>query len=185
MSKLAKKPIIITEGVKIELDGRMLKVTGKEGALALPILEFVKVEIKDNQAHITSEAGHKQARANLGTMTALIKNAALGVSRGFQKTLEIEGIGFRAQMEGANLVLNIGFTHPVKFTPPPGIKISVEKNTIKVSGVDKKLVGETGAKIRKFKKPEPYKGKGIRYSDEVVRRKAGKKVAGVGAGGAA
>jgi len=180
MSKLAKKPITLTEGVQAEISGQAIKFTGKEGTLTLTILEFVKVEIKDNQAQITSAAVHKQARANLGTMTALVKNALEGVSHGFEKTLEIEGIGFRAQMEGLNLTLNIGFTHAVKFTTPPGIKISVEKNTIKVFGVDKKLVGETAAKIRKLKKPEPYKGKGIRYSDEVVRRKAGKKVAGVG-----
>lgn len=185
MSKLAKKPIILPEGVQAEVESGAIKFTGKEGTLSVSILEHVKLELKDRQFLIGALAHHKQARANRGTLSALIKNAILGVSQGFTKTLEIEGIGFRAQMEGVNLLLNIGFTHPVKFVPPAGIKISVEKSTIKISGVDKKLVGETAAQIRKLKKPEPYKGKGIRYSDEVVRRKAGKKVAGVGTTGSA
>ena len=118
-------------------------------------------------------------------MRALAQNAILGVNGGFTKELEIQGIGYRAVAEGANLVLSIGFSHPVKFTPPAGIKVIVEKNFIKVSGVDKNLVGEVAAKIRALKKPEPYKGKGIRYKGEVVKIKAGKKAvstAGAGAG---
>ena len=126
------------------------------------------------------EKDTKQGKANWGTIFALIKNGIKGVSEGFAKNLELEGIGFKASIEGTNLLLNVGFTHPVKFTPPAGIKVVVEKGVIKISGVDKSLVGEVAAKIRKIYPPEPYKGKGIRYQGEVVRRKAGKKVAGAG-----
>ena len=162
-----------------------LEFKGKEGSLRLPILPYVKVELKTeergNEILIYSKEDVKQARANWGTMAALTKNAIKGVAEGFSKNLEIEGIGFKASLEGNRLVLNVGFTHPVKFESPAGIKIVVEKNQIKIFGIDRFLVGETAANIRKIKKPEPYKGKGIRYQGEVVRRKQGKKVAGVGA----
>ena len=180
MSKLAKKPIPIPEGVKIETGDKTLNFKGKQGSIALPVLEYVKIEPKEKEITISSIAHHKQARANLGTMAALIKNALTGVNHGFEKKLEIEGIGFKAFMEGENLSLAVGFTHPVKYHAPAGVKISVEKNVIKVSGADKNTVGQAAAQIRKIKKPEPYKGKGIHYAGEVVRRKAGKKVAGTG-----
>lgn len=182
MSKIAKKPIAITEGVKLEMQGKILKFNGKEGNFNLPILDFINIAIKDNAITLTPLKEHKQARANWGTMAALIRNAMEGVSRGFAKTLEIEGIGFKVAMEGANLTFNVGFTHPVKYQTPAGIKVSVEKNIIKVFGIDKNLVGQVAAQIRKIRKPEPYKGKGIHYTGEVVRRKVGKKVAGVGSG---
>ncbi|MBI3046617.1 MAG: 50S ribosomal protein L6 [Candidatus Harrisonbacteria bacterium] len=186
MSKIGKKPIEIPAGVNIEIKDSRLEIKGKEGALSLSVLPYTKVELKNNQVLVMAEADEKQARSNWGTMRALAQNAVLGVSGGFTKELEIQGIGYRAAAEGANLVLNIGFSHPVKFTPPAGIKISVEKNLIKVSGVDKNLVGEVAAKIRALKKPEPYKGKGIRYKGEVVKIKAGKKaVSTAGAGAAA
>jgi len=182
MSKLAKKPIPIPEGVKAELKGEHLEFTGKAGSFGLAMLPYVKAEIRERGLVLTKTADHKQARANWGTMAALTKNALRGVSEGFTKSLEIEGIGFKAGKEAETLVLNVGFTHQVKFQPPSGIKITVEKNVIKVSGVDKSLVGEVAAQIRKIKKPEPYKGKGIHYVGEVIRRKAGKKVAGTGTG---
>lgn len=178
MSKIAKKPIKVPPGVEVTSDGRTLNIKGKEGALNLNVLEYVNVEIKDGTIIFTPTANHKQARANWGTMAALTKNALLGVGQGFKKNLEFEGIGFRASMEGATLILNIGFTHPVKISPPPGIKISVEKNVIKITGADKTLVGQIAAKIRKAKPPEPYLGKGVRYQGEVIKRKAGKKAAG-------
>ena len=178
MSKIAKKPIKIPTGVEVKRDGNVLNIKGKEGVLSLGVLEFVNVEIKDGEMTFTSLAKHKQARANWGTMAALTKNALFGVDKGFAKNLEFEGIGFRASMEGVNLVLTVGFTHPVKITPSPGIKISVEKNVIKITGADKASVGQMAAKIRKVKPPEPYLGKGIRYQGEVIRRKAGKKAAG-------
>ena len=130
---------------------------------------------------VKSDGDFKQARANCGTMWSLIRNAVQGVASGFSRSLEIEGVGYRAVLEGKELVLYLGYTQPVRLAPPVGVVIEVEKNTIKISGVDKELVNRTAAKIRAFRKPEPYKGKGIRYQGEVVRRKAGKKAAAVGA----
>lgn len=180
MSKLAKKPLIIPEGVAVKITDGVLEFSGKEGKLTLPVLPFITAELKDGQLSFKLDKEVKQGRANLGTMASLAKNAALGVSQGFNKTLELDGIGYKASMEGASLVLNVGFTHPVKFTAPATVKVAVEKGLIKISGADKFLVGETAAKIRKIAPPEPYKGKGIHYLGEVIRRKAGKKVAGTG-----
>lgn len=178
MSKVGKKPIIIPQGVTVTVGADILTVKGKEGSITLPILAHTKLEAKENQLTVTSGGEDKQALANWGTMRALAQNAINGVGTGFTKELEIQGVGFRASMDGANLVLNLGFTHPIKFVTPEGIKISVEKSTIKVFGADRNLVGQVAAKIRAFRKPEPYKGKGIRYKGEVVKIKAGKKVAG-------
>lgn len=155
MSKLAKKPIPIPEGVKVEFDSGIMKFSGKEGNLTLAILPYVAVASKDNQLIISGVGSHKQARANLGTQASLVKNALVGVSQGFTKSLEVEGIGFKAAMAGTDLSLSLGYTHAIKFSPPVGIKISVEKNTIKVSGVDKNLVGQTAAEIRKIRKRDP------------------------------
>lgn len=181
MSKLAKKPIAIPQGIEAKLNDGVLEFSGKEGKLAVKILPFISVELKDGQLTFKLQQATKQGRANLGTFAALSKNALKGVGEGFNKILELEGIGFKASMEGTNLILNVGFTHPVKYPSPAGIKIVVEKGVIKVSGLDRALVGQTAAQIRKVFPPEPYKGKGIRYRGEVVRRKAGKKVAGTGA----
>ena len=179
MSKVGKKPILIPQGVTLKIEVDNICVQGKEGNIVLRILPFTQIELKDNQVFITSTGNNKQARANWGTMRALIKNAVDGVSAGYIKELEIQGIGFRATMEGNNLlVLSVGFSHPVKFSVPDGIKVAVEKSFIKISGFDKYLVGQVAAKIRAIKKPEPYLGKGIRYKGEVVARKEGKKAAG-------
>ncbi|OGY64679.1 MAG: 50S ribosomal protein L6, partial [Candidatus Harrisonbacteria bacterium RIFCSPHIGHO2_02_FULL_40_20] len=142
------------------------------------LLEYINLEINGNQAIFKPSSMHKQARANWGTMTSLFKNALQGATEGFFKILEIEGVGYRASMEGNTLILSVGFTRPVKYTAPENIKIIVDKNGIKISGIDRQLVGQVAAQIRKIKKPEPYKGKGIHYQGEVIRRKAGKKVAG-------
>lgn len=184
MSKIGKKPIIIPEGIEVNIDNDQIEIKGKTGALKIKALDYISVKKENDQIILKPIHIHKQARANWGTLASLIKNAIEGVKEGggFIKVLKIEGIGFRASMEEENLVLNVGFTHPVKFTPPECIKISVEKNIIKVSGVDKALVGQTAAAIRKIRKPEPYKGKGISYKDEIIRRKAGKKVATTGTG---
>ncbi|MEK7115039.1 MAG: 50S ribosomal protein L6 [Patescibacteria group bacterium] len=182
MSKIGRKPVVISNGVEVKIIDKKLEFKGKEGSLTLPLLPYIKAEIKPgtggNELIFSKENDVKQARANWGTMASLAKNAIQGVSQGFSKTLEIEGIGFKASVQGNTLALNVGFTHQIKMDAPAGIKIVVEKNTIKISGFDKALVGEVAANIRKVKKPEPYKGKGIRYQGEVVRRKAGKKVAG-------
>lgn len=185
MSRLAKKPIVIPQGVEVKIMPQTVEVKGKEGTLILNLLQHITVTIKDGAISIVSTAGHKQARANSGTMTALIKNALKGVAEGFSKILEIEGVGFRGNMEGADLVMTLGFSHPVRYTPPAGVKITVEKGTVKIAGLDRQLVGQVAAEIRKLKKPEPYKGTGIHYKGEVIRRKAGKKVAGAAGGGAA
>jgi len=182
MSKIGKKSIIIPEGVKIEKNGNVLNVSGEKGSISLNILPYIEVVIKDKEIIFSAFQNNlKQSRANWGTMRALVYNAVLGVSRGWEKSLEVEGVGFRVGLEGEVLVLHLGLSHPIKFQPPHGIKISVSKNVITVFGVDKELVGLVAAKIRAFKKAEPYKGKGIRYQGEIIRRKAGKKVAGAGA----
>ena|SRR3989338_420773 len=185
MSRLAKKPIVIPQGVEVKITPQTIEVKGKENALILNLLPYISVAAKDGVIEIKSLADHKQARANSGTMTALLKNALKGVVENFTKILEVEGVGFRANLEGVNLVMTLGFSHPVKYTPPAGVKITVEKGLIKITGPDRQIVGQVAAGIRKLKKPEPYKGTGIRYQGEVIRRKAGKKVASAAGGGAA
>ena len=182
MSKIGKKPIMIPENAEVEISGGILKFKGVNGSLDLKIPPYIKAEIKNNILLFSPENNSQETMANWGTARALSNNAILGVTQGFNKVLEIEGVGYRVNMEGDILILNIGFSHPVRFVPPDSIKISVGKNIIKVSGADKTLVGEIAAKIRALKKPEPYKGKGIKYQGEVIRRKAGKKVAGVAGG---
>ncbi|MEK7546824.1 MAG: 50S ribosomal protein L6 [Patescibacteria group bacterium] len=177
MSRLAKKPVILPEGVTVREESGILFLKGPKGELKVSILPFLKIKTDGGLAEISQTNNVRQARANAGTMWSLVKNASQGVSAGFSKILEIEGIGYRANTEGKNLMLSLGYVKPVKFEVPEGISITVEKNVITVSGMDKQLVGETAAKIRQLKKPEPYKGKGIRYKNEVIRRKAGKKVA--------
>ena len=178
MSKIGKKPIEIPTGVTVKLESGILRVTGQKGELTLPMLQGVSAKIEGNQLLFNSAKKTKQESANWGTISALARNAIEGVSAGFKKVLEIEGVGFKAALEGKSLTLNIGFSHPVKFAIPEGVTVAVEKSTtIIISGIDKHMVGQAAAEIRALKKPEPYKGKGIRYQGEVVRRKAGKKVA--------
>jgi large subunit ribosomal protein L6 len=185
MSKVGKKPIIIPEGVSITSNGAALELKKGEHTVQVAVLPFIKVEIGEaedadgvmkNAITFTIDGTTKQAKSNWGTMRALTANAIEGISAGFTKILDIEGVGYRAAMEGESLVLNIGFSHPVKYDPRKGIKLSVEKNAVTITGIDKAMVGQTAAEIRKIRKPEPYKGKGIRYRGEVVRRKQGKKV---------
>lgn len=181
MSKIGKKPIIITAGVTIEKKDGALQVIGRNGILFLPILPHCAIEIKDRESgkeiHVTITDMSRQARANWGTMAALFKNAIAGVREGFQKKLQLEGIGYRATLEDKSLSLALGFSHKVEYPAPEGITFTVEKNIITIFGINKELVGKVAAEIRKLKKPEPYQGKGIRYVGEVVRRKAGKKAA--------
>ncbi len=155
-----------------------VEIKGAAATLTLPILAGIKIEKKENEIILTPENETKQTASNWGTMRALLQNAVSGAAKDFSKTLVIEGVGYRANLEGENLILNLGYSHPVKFNVPKGIMVSVEKNVLNVSGADKQLVGETAARIRKLRKPEPYKGKGIRYANEVVKRKAGKKAVG-------
>lgn len=179
MSKVGKNPIQIPDGVSIalkEAEGKkIVEVKGKNAVLTVPVLEGIVVSTEEGTVVCTPTKTSKQIRSNWGTMRALIQNAVQGSVENFKKELIIEGVGFRVSMEGKDLVMNVGFSHPVRFSPPEGVVISTEKSTIKVEGASKEKVGETAAKIRKIKKPEPYKGKGIRYNGEVVRRKVGKK----------
>lgn len=178
MSKIGKKPVLIREGVTVNVGERSIEVKGANGEAALPILPGVKVEKKENELIFIPENDSKQTLSNWGTMRALVENAVRGASQDFTKNLAIEGVGYRANVEGEKLVLNLGYSHQIKFDIPKGVKIIVDKNTLNLSGADKQLVGETAARIRRLRKPEPYKGKGIRYTDEVIKRKAGKKAVG-------
>lgn len=186
MSKIGKKLIFIPKGVEVRKNDGVLDFKGKEAVLTLNLLPEVEAKVEGETLSFSVASDNLQARANWGTMRALAQNAILGVSEGFKKVLELRGVGYRANMEGSVLVLNIGFSHPVKFDPPAGIKIAVEKSFVTISGVDKAMVGQVAAKIRSFKKPNRFLGTGIRYKDEVIKMKAGKKVAGgTGTAGAA
>src|SRR4030042_1624212 len=177
MSKIGKQPINIPEGVEIRIEQDKIFVKGPKGELKRNIVGEIKVEIKDSQIIIAPSSKTKRANALWGLTRALVFNMVKGVVGGFEKILEIEGVGYRAAVQGNKLSLTLGFSHPVEIEAPEGISFSVEKNKIKIAGIDKEAVGQTAATIRHLKKPEPYKGKGIRYEGETVRRKTGKKAA--------
>jgi len=182
MSRIGKKPIQILEGVEVKIENQRIFIKGPKGELIQEIPSKIKIETKDNQIFVQpfSEKiliSNKQVRALWGLIRALLANMVEGVKNGFEKKLEIQGIGFKAMVEGEIIILNVGFSHPVKIKIPQELKVSVEKNIISISGINKQLVGQFSAVIRKIKPPEPYKGKGIRYLGEQVKRKAGKKVA--------
>lgn len=181
MSRIGKKPIAIPDKVEVKLEGPGIMVKGPKGELRERIHPLVKVELQDKELLVSvKNPENAEERALWGLFRSLLANMVLGVTEGFEKKLEINGIGFKAAVKGKDLVLNVGFSHPVEFAIPEGITIKAEANTITVSGVDKQLVGETAARIRAIKKPEPYKGKGIKYADEQIRRKAGKAAKAVG-----
>lgn len=175
MSRIGKKPIPIPSGVTVTIQGNLVMVKGPKGELKRDIHHDIALEMKDDTVLLNPRRETKQTSALWGLSRTLVANMVEGVTKGFEKKLEIEGIGYRVALEGDTLVFQLGFSHPVRFKAPEGISFKVEKNTITVSGTHKESVGETTAKIRSLKPPEPYKGKGIRYKGEVVRRKAGKK----------
>jgi len=177
MSRVGKQPIKIPQGVEVKIDGNKVKVKGPKGELFYEICPEVKAELKDEKIFVLPQIEIKKTKALWGTTRAILANLIKGVNDGYEKKLEIKGLGYKGSVEEKDLTLQVGFTHPVKIEAPEGIKFLVEKNVIVVSGIDKELVGQTAARIRKIRKPEPYKGKGIRYMGEVVRKKAGKKVA--------
>ncbi len=177
MSRLAKKPITIASGVTVQVAGTTVAVKGAKAELSVPVLPGVAVTVSGSEVTVAKTGDNRAHQANIGTVWSLIRNAIEGVSKGFTKNLEIQGVGYRAAMEGKTLVLSLGYVHPVRVEAPAGVVIEVDKNNMKVSGANKELVGLTAAKIRALKKPEPYKGKGIRYVGEVVKIKAGKKAA--------
>jgi len=177
MSRLGKLPIVLPSGIQVKLENGFIIAKGAKGELKQELHPAVKVEISESQILVSVKSEYKNASALWGLFRSLINNMVLGLSQGFSRKLEINGVGYRANVSGNKLNLNLGFSHPVEFILPLGISAIVEANTITLSGIDKKLVGETAARIRKIRKPEPYKGKGVKYSDEIIRRKAGKAAA--------
>ena len=177
MSRIGKKPIIIPESVEVKIENGKVTTKGPKGELLREFRPEIKIELKNGKIFVTPkiETKEKKILAFWGSTRAILANMVRGVTEGYEKKLEIEGVGYRATIEGNHLVLNVGFSHPVKIPAPAEIKFLVEKNTITVSGIDKELVGQVAAKIRAVRPPEPYKGKGIRYSGEQIRRKLGKK----------
>jgi len=182
MSRIGKKPITVPEGVEVKIEDDVIEVSGPLGRLTQKLFPRIRVTKKDGQIIVERLSDVKQCRALHGLARSLINNLIIGVTKGFKKELIITGMGYRANLEGRVLNLQLGYTHPVKFSLPDGIDVKVEKQTqIVVSGRDKQLVGEVAAKIRRFRPPEPYKGKGIRYIDEQIKRKVGKAAAVSGA----
>ncbi len=178
MSRVGKKPIDIPEGVKVEIEGQRVKVEGPKGTLERVLHEEIGIKQEGSHLVLFEKRRTKRSRALWGLERQLVNNMIIGVTQGYQKRLEVVGIGYRASMQGENLVLEVGFSHPVVYTPPQHVKIEVEgNNKIIVSGIDKYWVGQVAAQIRKIRKPDPYKGKGIRYEGEQVRLKPGKRAA--------
>ena len=176
MSRIGKKPISVIDGVTLSQAGQVVTVKGPKGELNFTLPDAVTGALKDGEFTVSPVEGVKNASAMWGMSRTMIENMILGVTKGFEKELELRGVGYRAQMKGTDLSMQLGFSHDVNYTPPEGIKIEAPKPTLlKVSGIDKQQVGQVAAEIRSFRKPEPYKGKGVRYVGEFVRSKEGKK----------
>ncbi|MBC3189729.1 50S ribosomal protein L6 [Pseudonocardia sp. C8] len=176
MSRIGKLPITVPSGVEITIDGRTVTAKGPKGTLSHTVIEPITVERDDDGAVLVKRPDEeRETRAYHGLSRSLVNNIVVGVSSGYEKKLEIHGVGYRVQLKGANLEFALGYSHPVVIEPPEGITFAVESPTrFSVSGIDKQLVGETAANIRKLRRPDPYKGKGVRYAGEQVRRKVGK-----------
>ena len=175
MSRIGKKPVALPKGVKVTVHGAEAVVEGSKGTLRCPIPGGITVDVQADSINLTRSDDQPQSRAYHGLTRALLNNAVLGVTTGWKKELDIVGVGYKAAMEGTSLRLDLGYSHPINYDAPAGISIGVEKNThLTVTGIDRQLVGQVAADIRKFRKPEPYKGKGVQYTGEVIRRKAGK-----------
>src|SRR3984957_3114503 len=176
MSRVGKYPVEIPAGVQVAIANGLVTAKGKLGELKLPLTDHVEAKVDDGKVSVAPANETTQARMMWGTTRALIASMVTGVSTGYTKSLEITGTGYRAAVQGKNLEINLGFSHPVVYPVPDGIKITCERPTlIKVEGMDKRLVGQVASEIRSFRPPEPYKGKGARYTDETIRRKEGKK----------
>ncbi len=174
MSRIGKQPIPVPAGVSVTVEGQQVKVKGTKGELELEVLNDIKVKVEDSTISIENRVESRKVNAFRGLIRSLINNMVIGVDKGFRKTLVIEGVGYKANVEGKALTLNVGFSNPVVFDVPKGIDAAVEGNKIILDCIDKDLLGLTAAKIRDIRKPEPYKGKGIRYEDENIVRKVGK-----------
>jgi len=174
MSRIGKLPVKIPSGVNVEVGDGVITVSGSKGTLSQTLLPGVQVQVQDDQAIVSRENDESIARSNHGLIRSMINNMVLGVSGGFEKKLEINGVGFRVALAGADLKMQLGLSHEVVYKIPEGIKADVQQNTIAISGFDKQKVGQVAAEIRSLKKPEPYKGKGIMYAGERLIRKSGK-----------
>jgi large subunit ribosomal protein L6 len=181
MSKIAKKPVILKEGVNVVLEGNKARVSGPKGELSFVIPNGIKMEVIDKQIVVSQEKKNdSETNALFGLTRSILNNLVKGVSEGFEKKLELSGVGYRAQAAGNTLTLSLGFSHPVVVKVEQGITFAVNENVITISGIDKALVGNTAAKVRAIRPPEPYKGKGIKYVGERIRRKVGKAAKAVG-----
>jgi large subunit ribosomal protein L6 len=183
MSRIGKQPVEVPPGVTVEINGNKVVVKGPKGELKKEFHPNMKIELKDNEIIVSRPNDQKENRALHGLTRSLLANMVEGVTKGFEKVLEIVGVGYRAQASKNKITLNLGFSHPIEYTAPEEIEFEMnkeKKNIITVKGIDKQIVGEAAAKVRSYRKPEPYKGKGIKYIDEQVKRKAGK-AAGAGA----
>jgi len=175
MSRIGRKPIVVPNGVEIQFKGGTLTVRGPKGELGLSIHPSVGLQIDDSRISVSISEESKEAKSLFGLFRTLISNMVVGVTEGFQRTLEINGVGYRAEISGDHLILNLGYSNPITYDIPQGIHVQLEqRNRIILSGIDKELLGETAAKIRALRPPEPYKGKGVKYLEERIRRKAGK-----------
>lgn len=174
MSRIGKQPITVPSAVKVDIDGHNVKVSGPKGTLVRDVVPEVRLHLEDGKLIVTRPSDAPRDRAMHGLTRALLSNMVTGVDSGFRKTLELVGVGYRAQMIGTKLGLALGFSHPVEIDPPAGITFTVEGPRVHIDGIDKEAVGQVAANIRKLRPPEPYLGKGIRYQGEIVRRKAGK-----------
>ncbi|MFZ1614962.1 MAG: 50S ribosomal protein L6 [Holophaga sp.] len=175
MSRIGKKPVTLPKGVKVTVNGAEAVVEGAKGTLLCPVPQGITLDVQADSINLLRANEEAQTRAFHGLTRALLQNAVTGVTEGWKKELDIVGVGYKAAMEGTKLRLDLGFSHPIFYDAPDGIVIAVEKNThVIVTGHDRQVVGQVAADIRKFRKPEPYKGKGVQYTGEVIRRKAGK-----------
>jgi len=183
MSRVGRQPITIPEGVQVEISSGQIKVVGPKGELKLRIPSGIGVEKRENQLVVSRHRNDKKTKACHGTIRSLLNNMIIGVTQGWEKELEVVGTGYRVSLEGNKLVFKVGFSHPVVVEPPTGIRFEVKDNKFKVLGINKELVGNWAAKIRKIRPPDPYKGKGIRYTDEIIKLKPGKAAKAGAAGG--
>lgn len=176
MSRIGKLPVTLPKGVTVDIKGQAVKVKGPKGELSREFSPEISIEMEEGKVVFKRPSEERQMRALHGTTRALLNNMVRGVSEGFTKTLQIEGVGYRAEIKGKQLVMALGYSHPVLVDPPTGISFGVDEKTktITISGIDKEVVGQVAAEIRRWRPPEPYKGKGLRYLGEIVRRKAGK-----------
>ena len=174
MSRIGRWPITIPKNAEIKLHDDLITVKGPKGQLQRKLHPKIQVDINGNEIIVSVGDQTKESKSLHGLFRVLISNMVTGVTEGFEKALEIVGVGYRAELQGRNAVFNLGYSHPINFQLPEGIEAKIDKNKVTISGIDKELVGMTAAKIRSFRKPEPYKGKGIKYVDEVIKKKAGK-----------